>query len=601
MRRLNVIIILLMSVFSLSSAQSADEMERIMKFLGEIDPEELDQYEVERLSDMLERPMKINVSTASKMNSCGLFSRYQVASLMDYRARHGDVLSFTELAALDGFGNDYVDRVSPFISLYSPSLPGARADTSLAVVSDLAVRSGLKTADKDDPQWNMALKYRMEINEVIYASISLSRSASAPDHRPDAWTGAFAWHLRKVPVKIIAGDFNARFGQGLALWNGMTMSGLSSPSSLIRASTGISRSWSFTGSSSYTGLASEIDIGRFSISSMLAVPGIKSLRQNPEGASLLPALNLAWNGRRGHIGFTNYAELSGFFTHDQERRIPDMKTALDLSFCLDGTDLCSEVSFDWVTKALAGSGAVRFAAGENLRLAAMLRYYPPSYSAGRSGAARSGTKCSNEYAATFAGEFSAGDWVTINGAEGFGSSVRRHTGTFSLDAAYFPVPKKGADTSAQLKALASWEIMLSEAFRLKIRVSERLRSWDRPFRTDLRADLSWLSSRFEVNARANALHCVGIGFLSYIEGGYRYGKTAIYLRTGFYRIGNWDDRIYVYERDAPGSFNVPAFYGSGAWASATASWNFARWGRLYLRASKKPGKAELKVQGLFSF
>jgi hypothetical protein len=69
-------------------------------------------------------------------------------------------------------------------------------------------------------------------------------------------------------------------------------------------------------------------------------------------------------------------------------------------------------------------------------------------------------------------------------------------------------------------------------------------------------------------------------------------------------VDEWEDRIYAYERDLPGSFNVPAFYGRGYWISLSGNWKFARWGRVYVKGSlmqypfmekKKPGRAELKL------
>ena len=75
-------------------------------------------------------------------------------------------------------------------------------------------------------------------------------------------------------------------------------------------------------------------------------------------------------------------------------------------------------------------------------------------------------------------------------------------------------------------------------------------------------------------------------------------------------MDNWDDRIYAYERDVPGAYNSPAFYGRGMWSSFIASWKPAEWCKLYLRAGvtiypfmeeKKPGKAELRFQSVFDF
>lgn len=63
---------------------------------------------------------------------------------------------------------------------------------------------------------------------------------------------------------------------------------------------------------------------------------------------------------------------------------------------------------------------------------------------------------------------------------------------------------------------------------------------------------------------------------------------AAYLRVTGFVIDNWPDRIYVYERDAPGTFSVPAYYGRGASFSAvgSAKWRFGRLDlRLNLRAA----------------
>jgi hypothetical protein len=110
--------------------------------------------------------------------------------------------------------------------------------------------------------------------------------------------------------------------------------------------------------------------------------------------------------------------------------------------------------------------------------------------------------------------------------------------------------------------------------------------------------------------RFNILNCEHTGFLSYAEGSYAGPVLSLHLRQGFFRIDDWDDRIYVYERDAPSSFNVPAMYGRGVWTAMTASWKASAFLKIYARASfigypfmekKKPGKAELKLQLQYRF
>ena len=112
--------------------------------------------------------------------------------------------------------------------------------------------------------------------------------------------------------------------------------------------------------------------------------------------------------------------------------------------------------------------------------------------------------------------------------------------------------------------------------------------------------------------RVNALKCADVAVLGYMEGGYTCSSLSAYLRAGCFRVDDWDDRIYVYERDAPDSFNVPAYYGRGMWTAFNIIWKPARWCSIYLRASwtsylfmqkarRKPGRAELKLQTVFRF
>ena len=604
----------MLSPVSKIKAQTSSEIEAVMAFLGVDSPEELDAYEVERLSSYIERPVRLNLASVSKLTSCGLLSGYQVASFADYRARHGDVMSFAELSAVDGFGEEFTRLLAPFVSLYSGNRPAGSFVEELQYDSDLAVRGGLKLsdigADEALMQWGYGIKYRVE-GGGLTAGMAISDSDISESAESRTGSGYLGWQFRQIPLSLLIGDFNLRFGQGLALWNGMSMNSTGSPSSFMRNPSGISRSWSFTGSGALTGIASEAAFGRISLSSAIVLPGIKQSDGSMHDVNLMPVANVAWNGRKGQISFTHYAEFSGVFD-SIDTRIPDMKSSVDISWCVCGTDLFSELAYDWVNASVAGLAGTRFKAGEAVHLAVMLRNYPSGYAPGRSGAARSGTKCTNESGVSFSGLFAVGDWVRLSGHEGFGASVRRHSGTFSLDAAHFPVPKgDNEDGSQQLKAICCWDYAVSGHFRLKIRASERIRSWGRPFRTDIRTDLLCAYSKFSAAMRINALKCDGIGLLGYIEGGYSGEQVKLFLRQGVFIIDDWDDRIYAYERDAPGSFNIPAFYGRGLWTSLYASWRFSRWGRLYLRAAftgypfmrekKKPGKAELKLQCVFSF
>lgn len=563
-----------------SVAQDMTDMEKILKLKGEDTPENLDPYDVERLEGMLEHPMKLNFMSVSRLKESGLFTHYQAVSFADYRSRHGDVLSFVELAAVDGFGQDFAERVAPFLSLESHALPGQTGRKG-DVFQELTARAAAKSS-ADEGSWNYGMKYKIEVGEYLSGGLAMSRPYGADGFLPESVSGHVRMDFRKARGKVILGDFNARFGQGLALWNGLGFSGLAAPSGYMKRASGLSASSSFTGNYAMRGLAADYAVKRIRIAAFMAV-------SRPEdGLNIIPAVNLSWFGRNGQVGLTHYAETAGI---PRLFHIPDMKTSADMCFCFSGVDLFAECTYDWVTASTAALAGVVFPAGDKLKLASMLRYYPSGFSPVRSSAARSTTRCSNEYAFSFSGETSAG--------------------TFSADAAYFPEPKSDDNLhDLQFKLQTEWTLKFSKDLKLKFRFAERIRSWGQPFRTDLRADITYTLGRFIMTMRLNGVSCKSVGLLGYLECGYKSSQCSLYARAGAFKADEWDDRIYAYERDAPGSFSVPAYYGRGVWTAFTAGWRFASWGKIYVRAAftgypfmeqKKPGKAELKLQSVFDF
>lgn len=571
-------VILLLSVPLMASpavrAQSPD-IEAILAYAGVPSVEELDETLAENLEHLIRNPLKINLASESALRGSGLFTRYQIASLRDYISRHGDVLSYSELASIDGFGEIFTTVLKPFVSLASYRDAGSTGHSRF--VHELTSRVSLKTGKTP----SYGFRYGVSDGGGLDASFSVSKSHDATSIRPDALTAGMSMAFRKVPLEIVAGSFNARFGQGLALWNGFSPGGASYPASFMRRSPGISLSRSFTGNHSMKGLAVNLDLGKLDVSVMTAAD------RKDDMLSVLPAMNLSFAMRNGQMGLTHYCD---FAFSPSAVALPDMKTSADMAFCIDGVDIFAETALDWVSFSAAFLAGTVCPAGENGRMAFMLRYYPRDFSSSRSGAVKSLTKCSNEVAASLSGEFAKG----------------KHIASFSFDAAHFPLRKADdMGESVQIKGQVEWTAKLSGSFGLRLKLSERMRTWGKPFQTGVRVEMSYASDPLLSSFRLEARHCDGLAFLSYAEGGYKGEKLAAYIRTGVFRVDSWDDRIYVYERDAPGSFNVPAFYGRGLWGTIFISWKFVRRAKAYVRASltsypfmkeSKPGKAELRLQ-----
>lgn len=580
MRRV-ILISVIASVFCCeSAAQKVEDISRIAAFLGVASEEELSDEEVERLGEFLRRPLKINLLSRSRMTASGLFTDYQVASLMDYRQRHGEIFSYTELSMVDGFGRQYAELLKPFVSLDASSLPGCPASDSVRVYNELSVRGGYRYSS-DEQDWQYGLKYGLDGTHGFKASIGLSRSRTAKTPAPSSYTASASWDFRKADLKLIAGDFNVRFGQGLVAWNGAFISSLATPSGFMKKASGISPVRSFTGSTANSGIAAEVGAGKFSICAALALPGVKEVVRKPEKFGVAPIVNARWWTRVGTIGVTSSAECIGLGCLETPRSLY-IKSSVDAALCIRGVNLFGEAVYGWTERTCGFVAGADKAFEDFLRIAALT-----GWSQGK-------------------------QWQWAVSGELKGGRKRNHKGLLSVEVVHHLIPKTAdAGSSVQVKSHLRWEWQIIDRLVLRLRLSDRFRTWGQPHRTELRTEAELPLGIWSFDTRFHMLRCRNLALLGYADVSCRMSRLAAHLRGGLFRADHWDDRIYVYEYDAPGSFNVPAYYGRGVWAAGTLSWKISRMVKIYARASyisypfeqqkKKPGRAELKLQSVFRF
>lgn len=573
----------------------AQDLQGIMTIVGIREEEELTEQLTERFESLERAPIDINLSSMQRLVSSGLFTQYQAASLLDYRSTYGDILSIEELSAVDGFGKTYAEALRPYISLYSKSLPGQLGRQQL--VGTATLRTTLKgQRDGSSVNNSFAVKGKLTLDYGTRASAALTGSWTGGNNYGYSFHGTV--YGRKCLDRLVVGDFNARFGQGLAVWSGFSLSGMGAPSSLYRRATGITSSASYSGTG-LRGVAMAASWGRLVLSAFGGFtgiwPGDWAHSSSGKKLTMTPGLNLSYFLKHGQISLTGLSSFSAVLKDgDGSKSMTHevLKIGADARFCIKGIDLFGETGVDLQTMCVAGVGGLTFPIGDNSRAGLVARYYPQNYSKTLTGSVKSGTYARDEAGATVSFE-----------RKGFVSS-----------ADFYRKLSTGRD---QVKFLASHEIALSENWSVKPRFSARLRmekdsdpveqdsSKAIELKTDTRTDISWSRVPWSQTVRVNWSHYRSDGFLGYYELGALSDVLTGYLRlTGFW-IDNWDDRIYVYERDGPGNFNVPAYYGRGYAVSLTGSWKpKLRKGRLKLYSSlyhknaKKPGDVSSRTSGL---
>ena len=444
--------------------------------------EELPQDELERYQSLSEHPLDLNLAGRARLVSTGLFSQYQAASLIDYRSRSGDILSFSELGLVDGFSPELAEALKPFVTLRTNSAPGTRRKLriSQSVTAGGSVRSGSLYTAK--------VKYAAELGDRAEFRWTSRTTYSEPEFRPGTFSAAY--YGRRFLGKIVLGHFSARFGQGLALWSGFSMSGYSSAASFRKNGGGIAVTGSAT--PELLGVAADWNLGAFALTTAYSFSGRRIIG------------NLTWTSRNLTLGAT----------------VTESAASVDWRLSLPDVGIFGELCSDY-------SGRFRGAGG--------LIWIP-------------------EYGRKFA------------------LQARWH------DAVLSP----------------------------KLRWSGRLRpSEEFPLRNDLRADLEAQWRGWTAAGRFNALWCENFGWLWYAQAGRRTEHFTLSVRGGIFRIDRWNDRIYVYQQDAPGNFNVPAFYGRGWNLSLYAAVHLGRHHSIWLRLecvqypwnlTPKQGRLECRLQ-----
>ena len=593
-------LLLAVSLFQLDlAAQSDERMRAILYLTGTDSEEELDEQEVERFAVLASHPLEINLASRSRMASSGLMSQYQVASLIDYRSRNGDVLSVSELAAVEGFGDEYAEALKPFISFVSNALPGQIEYGGKRLANEVLARSAVK-----GDAFNYGAKYRMNYSGTFeFASAARTKYSDKEQFPPSAWSMNMTYYGRRRLGKVIVGDFNARFGQGLTLWSGMSMSGLSTSSSFSRRPSGLSPSWSWSGIGSHRGVAADFTAGRLILSTFVSFPGLRPWCESgkPAEISLMAGANITRYSRYGQLSLTGYG-LTGPMNMPMKPK--GGKLSGDFRYSWRGVDYFGELAWDFAGKCPGALLGAVFPLGGDWKLSSVVHSYSADFNSDYTGGVRGWTKTSDEHGA----------------AVGMEKSGAFLTADFAV--------KDGERSRRQVRVLFRLPLQLTNNAVLSVRVTERYRPYEEvlKYRTGARCDLDWsssgLSARYgpsdrpawKVRGRIEGLLCRSLSGLSYLEGGRKTDKFSAYVRGTIFIVDNWDDRIYSYERDAPGNFTVPAYYGRGWSLSAVSGCKF-RFGRgaalkLYFRAStivysfmkeQKPSASEAKIQAVMTF
>ena len=591
-------------------------IEAIALILGAASVEELDPSDVERFEWRSAHPLGINSASRRMLSESGLFTDFQCVSLLDYIERTGPVLSRSELSYVDGFDAELAEALSFFISFDESPPPQAHWRPEGSLYSDFvaSVKAGGVSADYSGGYGAYARVDRGESFEMSLGGAGAWNALTGASGKSAASSGKVRSSLKSFTfsaaatmpgnrVRLYVGDFNMRFGQGLSQWSTMSIDDPSSAMSLIRRPTGLTTSRSRSGNYAQTGLGAIFETRRVTLTAAVTVPNLKSVvigaansaRKKGDVAGVQALVNFNWWGRWVSCGFTSAVlclpmarppegNTDSSASGDRKAKLPAWKCtadfAADFRGCIKGVSLAGEVAGGYEMPFRATLSCVSPRLAEHFRTGASLRYAP------------------QRHIAILTSEYSARSGHTAS------LSLRlRHAKTNASTAA--SLPKVTDDFRMDSRYKFRWKENSYAALRIRETLNiNDLKSSVFGCRGDVMTGYYdiWASGGTVSFSKSSKW-----GMVAYLEQSCRKeGIAAAYLRAGIFSVDDWNGRIYVYEHDVEGRFNVPVFYGRGVWASLFASWRFCRWGKLSARmayfsypfmrpSDRKPDKVEAKV------
>lgn len=568
--------------------------DRVVEIIERMAEEGVSEEEMVRYYEnlALRRP-SINAQSRRQLESCGLFSVFQVESILDYRKQYGDILSEGELSLVDGFNAAAASCCAIFFSFTSDSQIAAPYE-------EPRLKQTLTAKAKSDygaSGTGVTLKYSASYGKSYSAGFTLDNDAGEALRRgwmPDFCSGYLCFDGAGPLRKLVIGDYTVRSGQGLALWKAFGMSVFGAPASVARNPRGVLPYTSNDEADFFRGAAATLRAGRGDVTLFASanrldarIVGDTAYTSIVTGGYHCSATELAkrrtmreyvaggcWNAEyhRLRCGVTalayRYDKHNGRTVKDYNRyQIYDGwwgDVSADFYCFLHDFRLFGEVAVDAGGSPAAVAGAV-WSPGYNLETSVLGRLYSRSYIATHSGAYSSLSSCSNQRGLTCSAKWIFATRWTLSG---------------NAEYSYYPWSRYGiAGPSAALKYRLALGYAEDGGSSADIQVAGNpAPRW--------RANCVWaVNGKWRLNLRyaGNPGGHGGFAECAYSPS----SRLKVSARLTCCNTKDWDSRLYFYEGGVPQSFSVTSYYGKRAGAYLYVKYTPVRNLDLWLKASDR--------------
>jgi hypothetical protein len=191
---------------------------------------------LEDLTYYYEHPLNINKATESQLMDLYLLSEIQIGNLTRHIELYGPLRNLHELQSVKGFDLATIRNIKPFVTVAPDAALAAMTFSNIwkEGTHDLFLRykrniESQRGFNSDLENTNFAgtpdygyIRYRYQYRKNLIIGFTAENDAGESyQNGPDFFSGHVYYSDTRFLRKVIFGDFQGLFGQGLTYWNGL--------------------------------------------------------------------------------------------------------------------------------------------------------------------------------------------------------------------------------------------------------------------------------------------------------------------------------------------------------------------------------------------
>jgi len=249
-----ILSVILVFISFLTWAQE-DERNKIIETRIEFIGESLENSDIdfttylEDLYFFYDNPINLNQATFDAFSRLHLLTDIQIIAILDYKKSYGSILSIFELAAVEELDKNAIELILPFVTVgenvqektnWKKVFTYGKNEIFLRYQRDLQTREGyIPKSDSilainPNKQYvgspdKLYFRYRYTYKDKISWGLTGEKDAGEQFFK-GAQSKGFDFYSAHIMIKdfgivqkVVLGDFQANFGQGLTMWSGFNM------------------------------------------------------------------------------------------------------------------------------------------------------------------------------------------------------------------------------------------------------------------------------------------------------------------------------------------------------------------------------------------